>query len=169
MSAEEIKQEETLGPVCDVEGKFLTFVLSNQEYGIDILRVVEIVGMMETTPIPRTPGFVKGVINLRGKIIPVIDLRLKFDLEAAEYDEKTCIIVTEINGKESTFPMGIIVDTVSEVISVNSENIEHTPAFGGDFNPEHILAMAKIKDSVKTLLDINSILNESDLSFVESL
>lgn len=153
----------------EIEGKFLTFVLAAQEYGIEILRVVEIVGMMEITPIPRTPHFVKGVINLRGKIIPVIDLRMKFGLDEAEYTEKTCIIVTEIDGAETKFSMGVIVDTVSEVISVNAQNIEKTPSFGGNFNPQDVLAMAKIKGSVKTLLDINSILNDQDLSFINSL
>lgn len=164
MSAENESQQS-----IEIDGKFLTFVLANQEYGVEILRVVEIVGMMEITPIPRTPHFVKGVINLRGKIIPVIDLRLKFGLEEADYTEKTCIIVTEIDGIDTKFSMGVIVDTVSEVIAVNSQNIEKTPSFGGNFNPQDVLAMAKIRGSVKTLLDINSILNNQDLSFISSL
>ena len=112
------------------EGKYLTFSLAGEEYGIGILKVREIIGMMPITPVPETPQFVKGVINLRGKVIPVIDLRLRFGLTEIDYTERTCIIVVEIQGEAAALPMGIVVDAVSEVLNIRGEDIEDTPAFG---------------------------------------
>jgi purine-binding chemotaxis protein CheW len=140
------------------EGKYLTFSLAGEEYGIGILKVREIIGMMTVTPVPQTPGFVKGVINLRGKVIPVIDLRLRFGLEATAYTERTCIIVVEIDGDSGSVPMGIVVDAVSEVLNIRGADIENTPTFGVKLNTDFILGMAKTGGGVKILLDIDRVL-----------
>jgi len=140
------------------EGKYLTFSLASEEYGIGILKVREIIGMMSITPVPQTPEFVKGVINLRGKVIPVIDLRLRFGLDATAYTERTCIIVVEIHGESGSIPMGIVVDAVSEVLNIRSADIENTPSFGVKLNTDFILGMAKTDGGVKILLDIDKVL-----------
>jgi purine-binding chemotaxis protein CheW len=140
------------------EGKYLTFSLAGEEYGIGILKVREIIGMMSITPVPQTPEFVKGVINLRGKVIPVIDLRLRFGLDAASYTERTCIIVVEIHGETGSVPMGIVVDAVSEVLNIRGTDIENTPSFGVKLNTDFILGMAKTEVGVKILLDIDRVL-----------
>lgn len=152
--------------VQDREGKFLTFVLTNELYGLEILKVREIIGMMDITSVPQTPGFVKGLINLRGKVIPVIDLRLKFGLPEKEYTERTAIIVVETHAGTSAVQMGIVVDTVSEVTNIMSEDIEDTPNFGTRMATEYILGMAKIKNRVIILLDINKVLTDQELTLV---
>jgi purine-binding chemotaxis protein CheW len=149
------------------EGKYLTFSLTGEEYGIGILKVKEIIGLMAITTIPRMPSYVKGVINLRGKVIPVIDLRLKFAMEEAEYTERTCIIVVEISCGSGRLLIGIIVDSVSEVLNVKGADIEDTPAFGASLDTAYILGMAKIGGRVKILLDIDRVLNTEELSMME--
>jgi purine-binding chemotaxis protein CheW len=146
------------------EGKYLTFSLAGEEYGIGILKVREIIGMMSVTPVPQTPEFVKGVINLRGKVIPVIDLRLRFCLEATAYTERTCIIVVEIQGETGALPMGIVVDAVSEVLNIRGADIENTPTFGVKLNTDFILGMAKTGGGVKILLDIDKVLGAFQLT-----
>src|ERR1051326_1412725 len=105
-------------------GKYLTFLLANEEFGIRVLKVREIMGMQEITAVPQTPSHIKGVINLRGKVVPVIDLRLKFGILSAEYTQRTCIIVTQIQGESGLISMGVIVDGVSEVLTLTSLEIE---------------------------------------------
>ena len=144
----------------DLEGKYLTFALADEEYGIGILKVKEIIGMMPITSVPRTSAFVKGVINLRGKIIPVIDLRIKFGMKEIEYTERTCIIVVEIEKGRTDTLMGIVVDAVSEVINIKSTDIEETPALGSSMSFQYLLGMAKTGDGVKILLDIDQVLSE---------
>ncbi len=144
-------------------GKYLTFTLNREEYGIGILKVKEIIGMMPVTSVPRTPGYVKGVINLRGKVIPVMDLRLKFDMEEIPYDERTCIIVVEIDLKAETILIGIVVDSVSEVLNIQEENIEDPPDFGTKLEMEYILGLAKAEGSVKILLNIDKVLSAGEL------
>ena len=107
--------------------KLLTFSLGKEEYGVSILKVKELIGMMDITPVPKTPEFIKGVINLRGKIIPVMDLRIKFSMDAQDYDERTCIIVVEIVIKGSQKLLGVVVDSVSEVVTISDEQIEPPP------------------------------------------
>ena len=141
------------------DGKYLTFGLGGEEYGLEILKVKEIIGIMNITSIPQTPKYVKGVINLRGKVIPVIDLRLKFAMDYLEYNERTCIIVVDImNAAGSKVIMGIVVDSVSEVLNIKADEIESTPTFGFKLNTDYILGMAKVKGSVKILLDIDKVL-----------
>ncbi len=146
-------------------GKFLTFQLKNEEYGLEILKVREILGLMDITTVPQTPGYVKGVVNLRGQVIPVIDLRLKFGLEEGEYDKRTCIIVVDVDG----VMMGIVVDTVSEVMDIETADIEETPSFGTKLNTDYILGMGKVEGKVKILLDISSVLTSEDLVLVGEL
>ncbi len=158
MNLQETASLDHARPESSKEGKYLTFSLAGEEYGIGILKVREIIGMMPVTPVPRTPDFVKGVINLRGKVIPVIDLRLRFGLDAAAYTERTCIIVVEILGDAGAVPMGIVVDAVSEVLNIRATDIENTPAFGVKLNTDFILGMAKTDGGVKILLDIDKVL-----------
>ena len=166
-------RSQSLPPVTGIgkhlEGKYLTFALANEEYGIGILTVREIIGLMPIRTVPQTPGFVKGVINLRGKVIPVVDLRLKFGMEEIEHTERTSIIVVDVGagasgGGERAMHIGIVVDYVSEVINIKGEEIEAPPAFGSELNTEYILGMAKVGQSVKILLDINRILGSEELS-----
>lgn len=142
------------------EGKYLTFSLAREEYGIGILKVREIIGMMPITPVPRTPAFLKGVINLRGRVIPVIDLRLKFGMPGAEYTERSCIIVVEITSRTGSLPMGIVVDSVSEVLNIKSD-LEETPDFGTSLETDYILGMAKMNGGVKILLDIDKVIDQT--------
>lgn len=149
-------------------GKYLTFSLVEEEYGIGILKVKEIIGMLPITSVPRTPEFVKGVINLRGKVIPVIDLRLKFDMPAIDYNERTCIIVVEIDNESTTVQIGIVVDSVSEVLNIKAEEIEDAPTFGTKLNTQFILGMAKTEGSVKILLNIDQVLSAQEISAIEA-
>ena len=157
------RQESPLAGVPAREGKYLTFSLAGEEYGIGILKVKEIIGMMPVTHVPRTPEFVKGVVNLRGKVIPVVDLRLRFALEAAAYTERTCIIVVEVAGASGSVMMGIVVDAVSEVLNIRGADIENTPAFGVRLNTDFILGMAKAAGGIKILLDIDKVLSSEDI------
>lgn len=138
-------------------GKYLTFVLAEEEYGVEILKVREIIGMMDTTAVPGMPEWVNGVINLRGKVIPVIDMRLKFGMPAAEHTAETCIIVMDVRGNL----MGVVVDRVSEVLEILSEEIEDAPNVGVTVENEFILGMAKSKGRVKILLDSDRVLCEA--------
>ncbi|HBA84759.1 MAG TPA: chemotaxis protein CheW [Verrucomicrobia bacterium] len=150
-------------------GKYLTFKLAVEEFGLEILKVQEIIKMMDITRVPRTPEFVRGVINLRGKVIPVIDLRLKFGMDSLANTEKTCIIVVQVARRETTLTMGIIVDEVSEVLDITHEEIEPAPSFGSDLDTQFILGMAKTKGSVKILLDINKVLASEEIASLTSI
>ncbi|HSR11200.1 MAG TPA: chemotaxis protein CheW [Thermodesulfobacteriota bacterium] len=140
------------------EGKYLTFALADEEYGIGILKVKEIIGMMPVTSVPRTPPFLKGVINLRGKVIPVVDLRLKFGMEETEQTERTCIIVVETQKEGGSSLMGIVVDSVSEVLNIKAADIEETPAFAAQMEADYIRGLAKVGGGVKILLEIDRVL-----------
>ena len=157
--------------VRTVGGKYLTFVLGRAFYGIDVLKIREIIRLVEFTTVPQMPDFVKGVINLRGKIIPVVDLRLKFRLSSAESTERTCIVVVQVdvaNGVKTL--MGLVVDSVEEVLNIGQNDIEAPPDFGTKLDTSYILGMAKIKGVVKTLLDINRVMTaESLLAIDQSL
>ena len=139
--------------------KYLTFRLANEEYGIEILKVQEIIGVMAITPVPRMPEFIKGVINLRGHIIPVVDIRLKLSMGEAARTEETCIIVVKARELE----MGIIVDRVSEVADIASGDIQDAPSFGHGVNTEYILGIGKSAGKVRLLLDIDRVLSNKDV------
>jgi purine-binding chemotaxis protein CheW len=145
------------------EGKYLTFTLAGEEYGIGILKVKEIIGMMSITRIPQTPPYVKGVINLRGKVIPVIDLRAKFGMETAEHTDRTCVVVVEVSRQGGHVLMGCIVDSVSEVLNIRENEIEETPNFGTSLDTDFILGMAKVASSIKILLDIDKVLGSIEI------
>ena len=153
--------------ILDREGKYLTFSMADEEYGIGILKIKEIIGMMPITSVPQTPAFVKGVINLRGKVIPVMDLRLRFNMEAIDYTERTCIIVVEISSHSGTVQIGIVVDAVSEVLNIKGDEIEDTPTFGTSLNTDYILGIAKVEGGVKILLDIDKVLTRDELSLLK--
>ena len=148
-------------------GKYLTFTLAGEEYGIGILKIKEIIGMMPVTSVPQTPQFVKGVINLRGKVIPVIDLRMRFGLEATDYTDRTCIIVVEIEGQSGTVMIGIVVDAVSEVLNIKGDEIDAAPQFGAKLDTDYISGIAKIEGGVKILLDIDRVLLNSEIAALE--
>jgi purine-binding chemotaxis protein CheW len=145
-------------------GKYLTFFLGREEYGLQILKVQEIIGLMDITPVPRTQHFIRGVINLRGKVIPIIDLRLKFGMDSSEPTDLTCIIVVEAEGRR----IGIVVDRVSEVADIASEEIEAPPSFGAGVNTDYILGIGKSEGHVKLLLDIDQALSMSEMAEVEA-
>ncbi len=150
--------ETTIPSAQSKAGKYLTFALDNEEYGLEILKVREIIGYMQITAVPKTPDHVKGVINLRGQVIPVVDLRLKFGMNAAEVTEETCIIVVEINQNNRKFQTGIVVDRVKEVLDIEGESIEDAPQFGSSVDTNFILGMGKVNGAVKILLDIDKVL-----------
>ena len=159
-TAEHLVKEDQLGKERTDRrgGKFLTFFLEKEEYGLEILKVREIIGMMTITPVPRTPEFIRGVINLRGKVIPIVDLRSKFNMEQIEQTDETCIIVVQAAGIQ----MGIVVDKVSEVLDIVSEDIEDAPSFGTEVNTDYILGIGKSQGRVKLLLDIDKVLSDED-------
>lgn len=150
-------------------GKYLTFLIGKEEFGASVLKVREIIGIQDVTAVPQTPAWMKGVINLRGKIIPVVDLRLKFGLDAAGYTERTCIVVVQVSSGAAILPMGIIVDEVSEVLTMTAGDIEDTPDFGVHVATDYILGMARIKDKVKILLDIDKVLTNHEIHGLETV
>lgn len=148
------------------ENKFLSFCLGAEQYGVEILRVREIIGLITITPLPQTPDYVKGVMNLRGRIIPVIDLRAKFGLETVEATKETCVIVMEggEGGGSGTdgLVMGVVVDSVREVQDIGRDSIEPAPAFGASVPLDYIHGMGKVKDKVVILLNIAKVLSTSE-------
>lgn len=149
-------------------GKYLTFRLSDEEYGLQILKVQEIIRMQTVTRVPRTPDYLRGVINLRGKVIPVVDLRRKFNLDGQEDTDRTCIIVVQVAQSASTVTMGIIIDEVREVLDIGAENIEETPSFGANVEADFILGIGKIGTSVKILLDIDRVLSAAEINSLKT-
>lgn len=164
MTKSEKTIDQAVKVMADREAKYLTFSLAEEEYGIGILKIKEIIGMMPITTVPRTPEFVKGVINLRGKVIPVMDLRLRFGMEEMDYTERTCIVVVEIERTSGTVMIGVVVDSVSEVLNIKGEDVEETPTFGAKMNTDYILGMAKIEGGVKILLDIDRVLSDDEIA-----
>lgn len=149
--------------MAETDQKLLTFSLGSEGYGISILKVKEIIGMMDITPVPKTPEFIKGVINLRGKIIPVMDLRLKFSMDEKEYNERTCIIVAEVLIKGSQKLLGVVVDMVSEVVTISNDQIEPPPEYGTTAEHNSILGIGKIKERVVIILDIDEVFQCEDV------
>ena len=150
-------------------GKYLTFRLAREEFAIQVLRVREIMGMQDITAVPQTPHYMKGVINLRGKIVPVIDLRMKFGFPEVEATPATCIIVVQLNSGSELLLMGLLVDAVSEVLSFAASDIEDTPAFGNGVTTPYLLGIAKMKGSVKILLNIDEVLSTSEVQGLEGV
>jgi purine-binding chemotaxis protein CheW len=151
------------------QGKYLTFALGEEEYGLEILKVREINGYMDITPVPQTPAYVRGVINLRGQVIPVIDLRAKFGMTTKEVTDETCIIVVEVQRNGQRNDTGIVVDRVQEVLFIAGEQIQDTPEFGSAVDTDFILGLGKVGKTVKILLDIDKVLSDADLSGIKSV
>jgi purine-binding chemotaxis protein CheW len=163
---ETAQSAEALALGTRLAGKYLTFLLGQEEYGLEILKVQEIIQMQKVTKVPRAPGFVRGVINLRGKVIPVIELRSKFGMETQEDTEKTCIIVVMFQVNEQPVTMGVIIDEVKEVLDIEAEQIEETPSFGATIDTAFIMGIGKVGDNVKMLLDIDRVLSSADINTV---
>lgn len=139
-------------------GKYLTFVLGHESYGVDVLKIREIIRLVDITAVPQMPSYVRGVINLRGKIVPVVDLRIKFGLEHSDATERTCIVVVQVKLPSGAISlMGLIVDAVEEVLNISESDIEETPDFGTAIDTDYILGMAKVKGVVKSVLDIDKV------------
>jgi purine-binding chemotaxis protein CheW len=154
--------------MLEKEGKYLTFTLAGEEYGIGVRKIREIIGMMPVRSVPQAPAFIKGVINLRGKVIPVIDLRLRFDMEETIQTDRTCIVVVEIEGAGGVvITTGVVVDSVSEVLNIKAESIEDLAVVGAIVDTRHILGMAKVGGGVKILLDIDHVLGAQEVSILE--
>lgn len=147
----------------DLEGKYLSFRLQDEQYGINVDNILQIIAIPQITPIPKTPDFVKGVINLRGKIVPVIDLRLRFSLPFRKYNERNSIVVLRIKIENDVVFIGVIVDNVQEVLDIKAANIEDSPTFGVKLDTDYILGMAKLNNKVITLLNIDNVLTNQDL------
>ena len=158
-----------VGSVDTLAGKYLVFHLGREDFGIRVLKVREIMGVQDITAVPQTPSHVKGVINLRGKVIPVVDLRLKFGLPEIEYTQRTCIIVVQVHGDTSSVLMGIVVDGVAEVLNLAAADIEDTPDFGQGVATPYLLGMAKIKGKVKILLEIDEVLTSQELHGLQNV
>lgn len=150
-------------------GLYLTFELGKEFYGLEILKVQEIIGMMEVTRVPRTPEYVRGVVNLRGKVIPVVDLRAKFAMESTEDTERTCIIVLEVKKNQQSVTMGIIVDEVCEVLEVTADQIEPPPSFGANVDSDFIMGMGKVGEKVVMLLEVDRALAGDELAFARQV
>ena len=155
---------ETVAALQVRAGKYLTFNLCSEEYGIEILKVREIIGLMKVTAVPRTPSHIRGVINLRGKVISVVDLRTKFGMESTGDTDETCIIVMDVSRNGDMIQIGILVNSVSEVLDITEEDIEDIPSFGSNLDTDFILGMAKSKGSVKILLNIDKVLSTNELA-----
>jgi len=154
---------------ADLAGKYMGFKLDEENFGLVILKVQEIIGLMTITAVPRTPEFVRGVINLRGKVIPVVDLRLKFGLTPKENTELTCIMVVQVTINESLVTMGLIVDQVSEVMDISADQVEPTPSFGDVEAEKFLLGMGKFQENVVMLLDADRILSDGEMTMVGAM
>ena len=158
-----------LGLGLRLAGKYMAFKLSEEEYGLEILKVREIIGLMDITRVPGTAGYIRGVINLRGKVIPVIDLRLKFDMPKTESTDQTVIIVVQYATSKGEYTMGILVDEVLEVLNIAAEQIEPPPSFGSTIDSDFILGIGKAEKRVIFLLDIGRVLTEDDAAGFNAL
>ncbi|MBL8209091.1 MAG: purine-binding chemotaxis protein CheW [Bryobacterales bacterium] len=151
-------------------GKFLTFCLGGEDFAVPVSKIKEIIGLQEVTPVPQTPDFVRGVINLRGKVVPVIDLRRKLSIPGAADNERTCVVVMQPEGRQGTYSIGVVVDAVSEVLQIQGSEMEDTNSFShGLIRATYIHGVAKIRGKVKILLDIDSVLSDSDQANVGEL
>ena len=171
MAEQEIKKAADVGASREATdgrssraGKYLTFHLETEEYGIEILQVTTIIGLLEITFVPDTPHYVRGVINLRGKVIPVVDMRGKFGLEPTEDTNETCVIVVDVQQGDGAVQMGALVDNVSEVLDISEDQIENAPAFGNGHETDYLLGMAKVNEDVKMLLDIDRVLGNEEFA-----
>ncbi|EKD27572.1 MAG: hypothetical protein ACD_79C00670G0002 [uncultured bacterium] len=153
--------------ISNIAGKYLTFKLKDEYYGIQIIKVQEIIGIMPVTRVPKTPKFIRGVINLRGKVIPVIELRRKFGMESIRDNEATCIIVVQISDSSESFIIGLIVDEVSEVLEIPSDQIESSPDIGNSNRQNFIMGMGKVANKVIMLINVDGIVLSEEISKIQ--
>lgn len=153
----------------ELAGKYLTFTLDKEEYAIEILKVNQVIRMQEITTIPRVPSFVRGVINLRGMIIPIIDMRKKFAMADHADTERSCIVVIQLGQDGKTVNMGIVIDEVREVLEIPAGDIEETPSFGAGIDTEFIMGIAKTGKTVKMMLNIGKVLTSSEIQAIAGL
>jgi len=163
------EQTEYRAELAHLAGKYLTFKLAEEEYGLEITKVQEIIGLMPITKVPRVPDYMRGVINLRGRIIPTVDLRAKFGLEQVEDTERTCIIVVEVASSKGKINVGTIVDQVAEVLDIAPDEIDQAPEFGTNLQTDFILGVGIVKGSVKILLDIDAVLTTEEVQTVQTV
>jgi purine-binding chemotaxis protein CheW len=149
--------------------RYLSFVLNDEEYCIEILKIKEIMGMTMITPIPQTPQFIKGVINLRGQIIPIIDLRLKFEMDYKDYADRTCIVVVELDYDGQLTLMGVVVDSIQEVINIPKEKISEVPYINAKIKSEYIQGIAETGDRIKIILDITKVLSQDEFVLIKDI
>lgn len=169
-----MEQTENIGQTSamehgDDEDQYLTFILKDVEYGVDILRVQDIKGWEAVTPIPNTPEYIQGVMNLRGTIVPIIDLRLRFGLERIDYGKTTVIVVLKVISEDSERIMGIVVDSVSDVYNVAKQDIKEAPDFGATVHTEFISGLATVDEKMVIILDIDHLLNSDELIDIEKI
>lgn len=162
---EGIREQSVPQATTDRGGKYVTFFLGKEEYGIPILSVREIIGIVQITPIPQTPSFVRGVINLRGNVIPIIDLRRKFGMGGGEESRENCIVVVRAHGSDT----GLLVDRMSEVANLEAGDIQDPPPVGGELKTDFILGIDKSEGKVRLLLDIDEIISNQDLLNLQGL
>jgi purine-binding chemotaxis protein CheW len=160
--------QEKPASLTDRAGKYLTFELGKEVYGLPVLRVREVIGMQAAAKVPHTPDYVQGVINLRGKVIPIIDLRMKFGLPPTEHTDRTCVVVVQLTGRGSVILAGAVVDRVSEVVNLVTADIEDTPDFGDGTNLPYVLGIAKTKDGVRILVDPDVLFEVTQLVQVQA-
>ncbi len=166
-TAEQLLETETGLNIGDDTDQYLTFIMDEEEYGVDILRVQEIKGWDKVTPIPNMPDYIRGVINLRGTIVPIIDLRKRFSLESIPYGPTTVVIVLRVVGENKERTMGIVVDAVSEVYNVSEEDMKPTPDFGGVVATDYVKGLATVEDKMVILLNIDNMLNSEEMNVIE--
>ncbi len=150
-------------------GQYLTFVLSGEEYCIELFKVQQIIQQESITKVPLSPSFILGVINLRGKVVPVVDLRIKFEMNVGERTEKTCMVVLQLSTSGSPFTVAFIIDEVKEVTTIPEDVIEEVPEFGGSLDVTFLMGVAKINNSVRMLLDIDKLFSIEELNRLDSL
>lgn len=151
----------------DSQQQYLTFLLAGEEYGVDILRVQEIKGWDTVTQIPNTPAYIRGVINLRGTIVPIIDMRVRFNLEDLEYGPTTVVIVLKVNSDDKSRIMGIVVDGVSDVYNMPDEEIKPSPDFGSAVDTDFVKGLATVNEKMVIVLDIDHMCNSNELSDID--
>ncbi len=169
VSESTVQKSSTDRDVAELAGKYLTFQLAGEQYGLEILKVREIIGMMNVTRVPGTADFIRGVINLRGQVITVVDLRAKFNIQSVEDTENTCIIVVQLEREVRQLTLGIIVDEVCEVADITEDQIAPAPSFGQGIENNFILGMGKMGQKVLTILDINKVLSGREVGIAEYL
>lgn len=153
----------------EADSQYLTFVLGEESYGVDILRVQEIKGWSPVTRIPNTPEYLRGVLNLRGTIVPIIDMRMRFSMETAEYTPITVVIVVSVRSGDKERILGIVVDAVSDVLNVDAEQVKPAPDFGSTVNTEYLSGLVTVGEQMVMLLDIDKMLTESEIRGLDSV